>query len=148
MCTTDSNKTIIKYIEELCRGFFVPSSVKGAPITIRTAKGVDYTYKIQTKEFKGKMYTHVWIEFGYLEFRYLGCFNTYNGKIYRKKTEVQGQSAALISWVLFNAKAQRFELINRNVEFMHLGQCFRCGRALSDAVSIEYGMGSTCRGKK
>lgn len=148
MCTS-TQKHKVSNIEAICEGFFNlnNSTGKGGALTIKTLKkGVDYTYKVKTSEFEGRVYTHVWIEYQYLKWRHLGYFA--GGKIIKKGKAVDGQSAALIGWVLYNAKRKNFDLLNANVEFMHLGTCIRCNRTLTDAKSIAYGMGAHCRGHK
>jgi hypothetical protein len=132
---------------KLLKNFFVEKggAGKGAAFTAKTVKGIDYTYKVVTKEFNGRLYTHVYIEYGYLNFRYLGCYNKFDGKLRHKRKEVEGQSATLISWLLMNTQKGRFSLIEKNVTLYHFGQCTRCARTLTDATSIELGMGPKCR---
>lgn len=116
----------------------------GAAFTVRSMKThKDYTYKISKSEFNGQLYTHVRVETEYLNFSYLGSYR--NGKIVRKGSTVETPSAVAISWILDKVQANKFELLNSNVELMHLGKCVRCGKTLTDATSIEIGLGPTCR---
>lgn len=52
----------------------------GGNFTLRSKKSnKDYTYKIKRSEFKGRWYTHVFIERQYLDFLRLGTYS--NGLI-------------------------------------------------------------------
>jgi hypothetical protein len=115
----------------------------GADFTIKSLKtGKDYTYAISRSEFKGKWYTHVKVEKGYLEFARLGSY--FNGKIYQKGQVVDSPSAVAIGFVLKKVEEGKIEFLDANVEVMHKGCCLRCGRALTDAQSIERGLGPVC----
>ena len=115
----------------------------GAPFTVRSiATGKDYTFKISRTEFNGQFYTHVKVEAGYLEFQYLGCYK--NGIIQRKGQAVTSTSAKAIQFILRKVEAGKFEELASLVEFFHLGSCLRCGRTLTDAQSIEAGLGPVC----
>ena len=39
----------------------------------------------------------------------------------------------------------KFDLLNDNIEFFHLGKCLRCGKTLTDQESINIGLGPVCR---
>lgn len=108
--------------------------------------GKDFTYKIKQSEFKGRIYTHVFIENNYLEFKHIGIFE--NGKIIKKRNVVNTISAQGASWILSNVLKGEFERLNENVELLHLGKCLKCNRTLTDAHSIEVGLGSVCRGER
>jgi hypothetical protein len=115
----------------------------GADFTIKSlATGKDYTYAISRSEFKGKWYTHIKVETGYLEFKRLGSY--FNGKIYQKGQVVETPSAVAIGFVLKKVEEGKIEFLDANVEVMHKGCCLRCGRTLTDAQSIERGLGPVC----
>lgn len=116
----------------------------GAEFTIVSkVTGKDYTYKISRSEWKGKFYTHIRVEQGYLNFNYLGSY--FNGKMFKKRILVNTPSAIAISWVLDKVEKGMFDLLNKSVELKHLGCCVRCGRTLTDNNSIEAGLGPVCR---
>lgn len=118
---------------------------KGADFTIRSIKtGKDYTYKISRSEYNGKWYTHVKVETEYLKFVRLGTY--YNGRITNKGNLVESPSAIAIAWVLSKVEAKNFALLSESVEIMHTGHCLVCGKTLTDAKSIEIGLGPICRG--
>jgi len=115
----------------------------GADFTIKSLKtGKDYTYAISRSEFKGNWYTHVKVETGYLQFTRLGSYK--GGKIFNKGKVVDTPSAVAISFVLAKVEEGKIDFLDANVEVMHKGCCLRCGRTLTDAQSIERGLGPVC----
>ena len=103
--------------------------------TLRSiATGKDYTYKVSRSEFKGKWYTHISVEKGYTNFVRLGSY--YGGRITNKRQLVTTPSveAGAIAW------------LDSKMELMHIGKCVACGRDLTDAVSIQRGLGPICAG--
>lgn len=115
----------------------------GGSFTVVSKKtGKDYTFKVANKSFKGNTYTHVSVETEYLNFKYLGTF--FNGKIFHKRQVVESPSAVAIAWLLTNVQQGNFIKLDESVEILHLGNCIRCGRTLTDAESIKRGLGSEC----
>lgn len=118
---------------------------KGADFTIKSlVTGKDYTYAISRSRFNGKWYTHVKVEQEYQRYVRLGSY--FKGKIYNKGAVVETPSAVAIAWVLAKVEEGKFDLLNEKVEVMHTGCCLRCGKTLTDATSIEVGLGPICRG--
>ena len=119
----------------------------GADFTLKSlATGKDYTYKIARKEFKGKFYTHVSVEVGYLSFEYLGTY-VGGGAIKRKGAPITTPSAQAIAFVLKKVEEEQFAFLDAKMDLMHKGSCLVCGRTLTDANSIETGLGPVCRNK-
>ena len=118
---------------------------KGAEFTATSLRtGKDFTFKIARKEFQGKWYTHLYVETEYLQFKHLGTY--FGGKVWKKRSEVDTPSAKAIGWILANVEANRSDFVDSNVQITHLGKCLRCGKTLTDAKSIEIGLGPVCRG--
>lgn len=118
----------------------------GSEFTIRSKEsGKDYTFSISRHQFNNRWYTTIHVETGYMNFTKLGIY--FNGKIINNKQVVDSNSAKTIAWVLERVEAQRYEFLDSKVELMHLGKCILCGRTLTDATSILYGLGSHCRNK-
>lgn len=116
----------------------------GAEFTIRSREsGKDYTYKIKRSAFKGVWYTHIFVEKTYLQFDYLGSY--FIGKVWLKKQEVKTPAAIAIAWVLNKVQESKFTLLDSKIDLFHLGSCLRCGKTLTDAESIEHGLGPVCR---
>ena len=118
----------------------------GADFTLKSiATGKDYTYKIARKEFKGNWYTHISVEVGYLDFQYLGTY--FSGAIRRKGAPITTSSAQAIAYVLLAVEGQKFAFLDEKMDLMHKGSCLVCGRTLTDANSIESGLGPVCRNR-
>ena len=116
----------------------------GAEFTVKSLKtGKDYTFKVNRSEYNGTWYTHVKVEKGYDSFVRLGTFS--NGKITHKREEVKTPAADAISWLLRQIVNQDYARIKQNVKIMHTGACLVCGKKLTDATSIEAGIGPVCR---
>lgn len=119
--------------------------ISGAPFTVQSlATGKDYTFEIYRTEFKGKLYTHVKVETGYMEFQRVGTYR--DGFVFnQQKMPTTTHAGLAISWLLRKVEEQKFDLLAEKVQIYHLGKCLRCGRSLTDATSIEIGLGPICR---
>jgi hypothetical protein len=118
----------------------------GADFTLKSiATGKDYTYKIARKEFKGNFYTHISVEVGYLSFEYIGTY--FKGAIRRKGAQITTPSAQAIAFVLDRVESEQFAFLDAKMDLMHKGSCLVCGRTLTDANSIESGLGPICRNR-
>jgi len=118
----------------------------GASFTIRSKdSGKDYTYRIKRDAFNGKWYTHIFVEKTYLNFDYLGMYE--QGTIFRKKVgQIFTPAAIAIAWVLKKVEEKKFIMLDlEKIDVFHLGFCLRCGKTLTDAESIEHGLGPVCR---
>jgi hypothetical protein len=124
-----------------------PKNNMGASFTLRSHKtGRDYTYRIKRDAFNGNWYTHIYVEKTYLHFDYLGMYE--NGTIFRKKVGKISTSAAIhIAMILQKVEEKAFTFLDEKIDVFHLGCCIRCGQTLTDAVSIEHGLGPICRKK-
>lgn len=116
----------------------------GADFTIVSLRtGKDYTFNIARKNYNGKWYTYVNVERGYQNYLYLGFYS--NGNIIFKGAVNYSESATAITWVLRQIESGAFDVVRRQAEIFHLGQCLKCGKTLTDAKSIEIGLGPICR---
>ena len=50
-----------------------------------------------------------------------------------------------IAWIISKIFKKELGAVAEQSEIMHLGKCLKCGRTLTDAKSIEMGLGSVCR---
>jgi hypothetical protein len=117
---------------------------KGAEFTAKSLRtNKDFTFQISRNEFQGKWYTHLYVETEYLNFQHLGTY--LNGKVFKKRQVVETPSAIAIGWILAKVEEGKTDLVDANVQITHLGKCLRCGRTLTDATSIEIGLGPVCR---
>lgn len=116
----------------------------GAEFTVKSLKtGKDYTFKVSRSEFKGTWYTHVKVEKQYDNFVRLGTFQ--DGKIMHQRVQVTSPAAEAIAWLLRQVESKSYAKIRQNVKVMHTGACLVCGKKLTDAMSIETGIGPVCR---
>lgn len=119
-------------------------NVKKSIFTLRSLKSnKDMTFKIIKKKYNDILYTHVYVEIKYLEFKYLGFYGT-DGNIHKGGKVVESISAKAISWLIRNLLSKKIEKINNSLELFHLGKCVCCGRTLTDANSILSGIGPSC----
>jgi len=119
----------------------------GGEFTVKSLKtGKDYTFKVSRKEFNDKWYTHVKVEVEYDNFKRLGTFYPSKGKIYHKGSEIKTPAAEAAAWLLRQIHGKKYSLVKDNVEIMHTGSCLVCGKKLTDAESIDRGIGPICRG--
>jgi len=115
-----------------------------AKFTLKSkATGKDFTYSLFKSDWGQKTYLQVAVEIDYLNFMHVGYYS--NGVIKKRRKEIKTLSAKAIAWALRNIERGNFALLEDSVEIYHLGNCLRCGRVLTDAKSIEIGLGPVCR---
>jgi hypothetical protein len=107
--------------------------------SLRTNK--DFTFKYKTEKVLGKYRLEIYVEKEYLKFYHIGYFD--GEKVFHRYLKTPSLASISISWVLRNIKNENWEYL-KQVEIYHLGKCLKCGRTLTDAVSIERGLGSKC----
>ena len=119
--------------------------IKGSILTVQSkVTKKDYTFKFRKSVFRDKTYLHIYVEKGYLDFNYVGFY--WNGQILRKGgIVVDTPSSNAISWILRNVENGHSDKVEQSVNIMHTGKCVRCNRTLTDATSIQLGVGPICR---
>lgn len=116
----------------------------GGNFTIRSKRTKkDFTYKIKRSFFKENWITHIYIESQYLDFKHLGTYR--NGGVFKNGASITSDTAKGIAWVLKNVESGNFDMIEEQADIFHTKSCLRCGRELTDASSIELGLGPVCR---
>ena len=115
----------------------------GAIFTVKSlTTNKDYTYRISRKEYNGRWFTFVKVEKGYLNFTYLGSY--FKGGLFKKRDRVETPAAKAIGFVLDKVEKGKTEWLDTKLEVSHEGSCLVCGKTLTDAVSIEKGIGPVC----
>lgn len=79
-------------------------------------------------------------------YTYMGMFNPKQAKVFptRKSTfSADSQPMKIINWSLQMIRGEKE--LPAGYSIRHEGKCCRCGRTLTDPVSIELGIGPTCR---
>jgi hypothetical protein len=118
---------------------------KGGRFTVRSkSTGKDFTYQISRSQFRDKWYTQVYIETQYLSFKHLGVFKSEG--VFKAGVPVTTPAAMGIGWLLKNVEKGRVAAIASQADIYHTGKCLKCGKELTDANSIEIGLGPVCRG--
>jgi len=126
-----------------------------AKIVVKSKKsGKDVTYKISGfPDEKKKFYTDYKILIGF-ENDYnsftnccyvtsIGSVEEYSRYRFTHKPIIKGAH-----WLLEHFINRDFDHILDKAELYHTGRCLKCGRELTDAHSIELGIGPVCRGNK
>lgn len=124
-----------------------------AKIVVKSKKtGKDITYKISAfPDPKEKFYTDYRIligyEQGYNSFTNC-CYVTNIGSVgyYSKFRFAKTPVIKGAHWLLENFINRNFDHILDKADLFHTGACLKCGRELTDAHSIEFGIGPVCRG--
>lgn len=120
---------------------------RGGYLTFRSNKTLkDYTYKIARSNYKGNWMTHIWVETGYLKFTHIGTYR--DGAITKHKAKVETPTALGMTWLLSRVQEGAWEKIETQATLFHLGKCLKCGKTLTDAESIEIGLGPICNHTK
>lgn len=109
--------------------------------TIYQEPGIQFKYKLKSNATMSLWYVYVLKESKYV---YAGCINRRfsffrgtKGCMDREDTPIRG-----LAWVL-----RHHNRLPEGVKVLHHGKCSVCNRALTDAKSLERGMGSTCYNK-
>jgi len=121
-----------------------------ALFTLDNGSGRHFTYKISKKEPQpGRRYTDPSYFVGVLDgpesFSYMGLLNPRRGTITPTKgSKVSGQalSAVAIGWALRLIWAGKS--LPAPSKLLHAGKCGRCGRPLTDPISVQSGIGPDC----
>ncbi len=136
-----------QFKSESLQFLFREKNNKGAEFTVKSKNtGKDYTFSIRRSLYNDRWYTHVNVEKGYMNFVRIGTY--FNGSITNKREVVDTPAAKAISWLLIHVEHKKFEKLDDSVELLHIGSCLVCGKALTDAISIQYGIGPICRNLK
>lgn len=116
----------------------------GGNFTIRSKKTQkDYTYRIKRTKRGEEWVTDILIEKQYLQFHYLGTYK--NGVVIKWRGVNNSDTAKGIAWVLKNIEQGNFAKVEEQADLFHTNHCLRCGKELTDATSIELGLGPVCR---
>lgn len=117
-----------------------------AVFTVSNGKGEHFTYKVKKHRTKDMYFNYI-LTGGADSYTYMGMFNT------RSHTNSQGNKGMretakcvqVFNWAMKVIKGEKN--LPDGYKIQHEGMCARCGRALTDPVSIETGFGPTCRNK-
>ena len=139
------NQVTKEVLEKLVN--FIENKEKVSSILVVTSieTGADFTYKL-TGIPKGvdNYFISMYYEIGYLDF-VKGAYHFHDTQMLDKGNNSGNIKGAY--WLLKYLMKKDFDFILDKTTISHTGNCLKCNRELTDAESIEYGMGKTCRGK-
>lgn len=118
-------------------------------ILVVTSKktGEDNTYKITGNPYNSASYfLDISYESGYNVFTKCAYYFDETNYLYKYK-DTNSSIIKGAFWLLDNLMKRNFDFILEKADISHTGTCMKCGRELTDAVSIKFGMGKTCRNK-
>lgn len=116
---------------------------KGGPFTLTSAvSGVGYTFIIDRTPYSNTWFTHIHVEMALGHFLYLGTY--FKGAIKRYGSSNNTDAAIAICYVLKKIEENKFNLLSEQLIIKHLGKCLVCGKPLTEASSVETGMGPIC----
>ena len=116
-----------------------------AVFTVSNGKGEHFTYRINKHKTDDIYFAKV-LGGTDRQYRYMGVFDK-NAHIIHKGTKGMSSTAPSVKVLQWAMK-----VVDGNAELpdgykiQHEGKCGRCGKPLTDPKSIEYGLGSVCRG--
>jgi hypothetical protein len=128
------------------------------------SSGIVYHFKISRKQLKANFnrfskedQSSPWIWFVYCsenlrDWRFMITLNQAMNPAISKKSEVLESEtifkAFCYVWNNRNSEKEKVERVDSEVLIWHDGICSRCGRALTDEISVSLGIGPKCRGDK
>jgi hypothetical protein len=109
--------------------------------------GKHFTYKLRRPSAEKPTFISV-MTGGSDEYNYLGIATPDRGAVLTAKSKFQKSSPAYLAVDYFlRWAASPAADLPAKLEFYHAGRCGRCGRELTDPVSIERGLGPECAEK-
>lgn len=123
------------------------AKISGILVVKSRRSGKDYTYKITGRKSRKYGYSLVAsYEKAYMDFN--GCAYkdvTNRVRLFPSFTNTSSEIVKGAQYVL-NALVQgQIDKLTQQCEILHVGQCIKCNRPLTDADSIELGLGPVCR---
>jgi len=107
------------------------------------ASGNRFTYKVVKHKVDDIYFVHVLTNPDV--YMFLGTIKDY-GFRYSKKSKISNDARSVIVFdYVFHHLGMK--TLNTSIEIFHDGRCGRCGRQLTDPISVETGLGPYCRKK-
>jgi hypothetical protein len=120
-----------------------------AVFTVDNGKGTHYTYRIGRKNDTQPLFV------GLLtgpnnerDYTYMGIYNPEEQSVRltsKSKYNDDTQPVKVIRWALKQVSEGKELPVGYSIK--HEGRCCRCGRSLTDPISVELGIGPECREK-
>lgn len=133
-------------LQQLVEQIFNSEEKVSAVIVVKSKKtGADFTYHIKSKWPRGTHVMTIGLETSYADFTECYILINGNGRVNKEKKERNKNYAGAV-WLLDKLFQKDVDTILEHSILYHTGKCIKCNRPLTDADSIEYGMGPICRG--
>jgi hypothetical protein len=105
--------------------------------------GNRFTYKVSKHKFDDIYFVHVLTNPDV--YMFLGTIRNFVFR-YSKKSKISNDARSVIVFdYVFHHLGMN--TLNTSIEIYHDGKCGRCGRQLTDPISVETGLGPYCRNK-
>lgn len=140
----EQNQLTREVLEKLIELIHNKNEDVSAIIVVKSRRtGDDHTYKITANNRLSNRKFTVYMESGYDNYDYVySCYNQF----FEPKS-ITGKVARGGVWLLRYVVENKIDDILQDAILYHTGKCIKCNRTLTDATSIEYGMGPECRNK-
>lgn len=147
--TTTTNVMPAEALTQLSKLIKQQEKIKAVLVVKSKATGKDNTYQISSAPANDKYPYSIFIGYETSYNKFNGCARSYKGKasLFKKFTETNSSVIKGAKFVLDKILAGDIKKLLSVAEISHTGHCIKCNKELTDLESIEFGMGSTCRGK-
>jgi hypothetical protein len=116
-----------------------------ALFTVSNNKGVHYTFKIRKRKDSPYFVSLLTGPDNTSNYTYLGIFNPHHKALiltYASKMKLDSVPVKVFNWAV--QKVYEHAPLPEGYGIQHEGRCCRCGRLLTDNVSINRGVGPEC----
>jgi len=116
-----------------------------ALFTVSNNKGNHYTFKIRKKKDSPYFVSLLTGPDNTSSYTYLGIFNPHHKSLfltYASKMSLDSMPVKVFNWAINTVYEHK--AIPEGYGIQHEGKCCRCGRTLTDNVSINRGIGPEC----
>jgi len=116
-----------------------------ALFTVSNNKGVHYTFKIRKRKESPYFVSLLTGADNTSNYTYLGIFNPHHKSLiltYASKMALDSTPVKVFNWAV--QQVYENKVLPEGYAIQHEGKCGRCGRLLTDNVSIDRGFGPEC----
>ena len=118
-----------------------------AVFTVSNNKGEHFTFKIMKAKDSETLYFANVLSGGNGIYTYMGIFDNHSCKVVQGKKGIspEAKSVKVLEWAIKVIKGE--SPLPNDYNIQHEGACGRCGKSLTDNISLEIGLGPYCRTK-
>jgi hypothetical protein len=111
---------------------------------LNPSTGNRFTYKVLKHKTDDIYFVHVLTNPD--TYMFLGTIRNFVFRFSQKSKILRDARSHIVFDYVFHNLGMR--TLNSSIEIFHDGKCGRCGRQLTDPISVETGLGPYCRNKK